>query len=755
MATSVPMKKQKKIPDDNAKSQHVLTLINRKKYLEYAVVIVFFLLILVVFFRKFLVLSPGNMLFGMDTHSFLYFFVEFIVTSLKKDHILPFWNPYALSGIPTLVLPVVGSVFYPLSFPVFLFDLSFAFVLLFIIHLALAGASMYWFSRKFIGRVPSLVSSIVLVFSGYMIGAVYMGHPEGIAVMAWLPLFFGSIHELSKSLNKKHLILAVLAFTMQILTGTHIFVLFMLEMVFLWVCVVLLPGWIFQKRWKEMARFILAVGLILLISFGLAGIQLIPFMEFITQSIRSNGLSFDIASGASWNWIHFSYLFKPIGADESIILNPATGEMIPKALNLEYLYYVGKIPILLFFISLITEGITVIKSKKINAMFLFALLGIVIFFALAFGRNFPLYQLFYTVNPVYQLVRRPVRHLMIVTFLVAFISGYAVYKIRWNVVQVCILILVTFELFHFGSSYLRIYPEPQILNNKELIRILKERVALDRIYLNYRISEISQLVLYDNAGSYYRLPLINGYTPMILGSYDYFTSLLTVGLEEGRLTKIQRIALDSQVLDFLGGRFVLDQNIRREAKDDPNIPPYFLEVFKTPAATLYENPRALSRFFLASRIVSSQNDATMGQLIRLGKIDLSNSVMIEKKDIEKIRKSPLVQDRGTCEEGGELGTVEVTKYEPNRIALSTVARCQVMLVSSEPFYPGWEATIDGRSTTIYRSNIAFRSILLPKGNHRVDFFYNPRIYYIGLVLTLISAAISVLFLWKAKIEYKE
>ena len=48
-----------------------------------------------------------------------------------------------------------------------------------------------------------------------------------------------------------------------------------------------------------------------------------------------------------------------------------------------------------------------------------------------------------------------------------------------------------------------------------------------------------------------------------------------------------------------------------------------------------------------------------------------------------------------------------------------------MLVLHDIYYPGWRASIDGSPTPIYRANVLFRAIEMPKGKHTVRFEYAP------------------------------
>jgi len=42
-----------------------------------------------------------------------------------------------------------------------------------------------------------------------------------------------------------------------------------------------------------------------------------------------------------------------------------------------------------------------------------------------------------------------------------------------------------------------------------------------------------------------------------------------------------------------------------------------------------------------------------------------------------------------------------------------------MMLFIRAYYSNWTATIDGKPTTLYPANFAFRAVLVPPGEHRV------------------------------------
>ena len=96
----------------------------------------------------------------------------------------------------------------------------------------------------------------------------------------------------------------------------------------------------------------------------------------------------------------------------------------------------------------------------------------------------------------------------------------------------------------------------------------------------------------------------------------------------------------------------------------------------------------------------------------------------------------------TVEEGG---AVEAIRYLDHEIWVAGRADTECTLWLSELFYPGWKATINGRSEPIYRANGIFRALKLEKGHFDVRFRYEPSSFYWGLVVSGFSFLLIVFF----------
>ncbi len=62
------------------------------------------------------------------------------------------------------------------------------------------------------------------------------------------------------------------------------------------------------------------------------------------------------------------------------------------------------------------------------------------------------------------------------------------------------------------------------------------------------------------------------------------------------------------------------------------------------------------------------------------------------------------------------------------------------VVLSDVFYPCWTATADERPTTLYPANFAFRAVLVPPGEHRVTFAFEPVTWQVSVAISALTLA---------------
>ncbi len=187
------------------------------------------------------------------------------------------------------------------------------------------------------------------------------------------------------------------------------------------------------------------------------------------------------------------------------------------------------------------------------------------------------------------------------------------------------------------------------------------------------------------------------------------------------------------LFDFLNVKYVISDT----ALPFDEEPLYRKDQFR-----IYKNPRYLPRFFLAYS-AEPYKDAKQAQMnLKDWNFNAGETVLISEEQL-KLNNIML--------SGNGSGSVRVVSYEPNRIELEVKSDKSAILVSSESYYPGWRAAIDGQTVATLLVNTAFRGVHVPAGTHRATFMYHSTSFRIGTFISILALGIllSALF-FKAK-----
>jgi len=75
------------------------------------------------------------------------------------------------------------------------------------------------------------------------------------------------------------------------------------------------------------------------------------------------------------------------------------------------------------------------------------------------------------------------------------------------------------------------------------------------------------------------------------------------------------------------------------------------------------------------------------------------------------------------------------------VDVSFTADCDRLLVFTDSWAPGWSATIDGVPTPVLRVNNAIRGVMVPAGEHALQWRYRPR--FLAPLLALLAAGLAI------------
>ena len=146
--------------------------------------------------------------------------------------------------------------------------------------------------------------------------------------------------------------------------------------------------------------------------------------------------------------------------------------------------------------------------------------------------------------------------------------------------------------------------------------------------------------------------------------------------------------------------------------------------------SVYENTTVLPRAWLATEAVSMKPVEILKAI--------KTSVLPNGKPFRPAHTVLVEQRLDPITNPDSSGYAYVGSVTDTTMEVRTSSGSESFLVTSDTWYPGWQATIDGVPASILRANYALRGVRVPAGRHLVKFEYRPKMFYAGGVVSGVS-----------------
>jgi hypothetical protein len=706
---------------------------------------------------------------GGDLVSFLWPQYSFAAETIRSGSI-PLSNPHLYSGMPFLADNQSG-VLYPVNLLAFLIFPTMSYQVmeaLTIFHIWLAGAAMYaamrlWpviltpmpsaaspkttlrvrFQAKGVVRAAALVGAIAYMFNDVMV--THIGNLNLIAVAAWLPLILALFARGLSERRSSWTIGSGVVFAIALLAGhaqmTAITLVGLLA-VAVWQVIV-------ASSRRERAKVAGLALLTPLITLGLTAMQLLPSLEMTRYSLRA-GLSYDEATAYSLPPAALASTFAPwlFGRGAEAFWGP--WERVETM-------YVGIVPLFL-------AGFAFTRQRRNSAWFFLGLGVLGLFIAL--GKYTPVYSWVHTL-PVLSGLRVPARFILLSNFSLAALAALGLQRI--NAYEITLrrsfiwigLVVVVAALTLFGA-YWPLRPREQdwapviwmfpivllaTLTLFEMWRHVEMKRSINDVLIAFTAVELilsGSLIEIDHNdptlgyqhqamvdflksdGSMFRIEnASDAWQPdaaLLQGLYDIGGLFNPLGLASYETYRGGMGDRGSPLYNFLGTKYVLAN------KNQPPGDVSFVPVFNgDPQLDVYLNTKALPRAQLIDRVIGVSSGEEAWQAIHAPDFDPAKAAVIEG-----------AEDRAGGVDQSAGRALAFVSYSNERVELSVRTESSAYLVLSDVYYPGWTATIDDQPTKLYPANFAFRAVLVPAGEHRVAFAFEPTTWQVGVVISALT-----------------
>lgn len=668
---------------------------------------------------------------------------------------LPLWNPYTFAGAPFWA-DVQSAVFYPPSLLTLLlsgpwgFSL-FALELEAIAHFWLAAVFMYLFIRHVTNsRAAAVVAALTFTFSGYL-----TGYPsQQLAVLeadVWLPLILFFIHRAAvhprPDSSLSWLLAAGIAWAMTLLAGhpqsAHIVA--YTATAYLLFCRFSAAGSLGQKIKTGLWQ----AGLFLVTGLGLAAVQFLPAVEYTLLSVRAAG-AYDKMSGGF-----------PITDLVQVLL--------PGQVSFYSPLYVGVAGLLLA-----VWGVFTATPHRRYTIF-WAVVGLVSLL-ISFGGNTFLYSPLYLFTPGFSIFRGQERWAFVVAFSLSVLAGYGFSRLvtgqsrphlqrlaRLTQYFLLFALLLTF-LFFYGLNHTgwtadspfygllaastlltillalawvlwtfaprlppgvftaftaalicfdlftanwqtNLYPQPPEWHTQmpNIVAAIKQDAPAGRPYRVY-----NEFRLYDNYGVPFEIEDLWGASPLRPARYDRF---LAPPMPIERVWELFNVRY---VITWRQELYVPSSIIYQEPANDG-------------ATYVHRLNRVGPRAWLVAQAEIAGNEAILQKITDPGFNPRRTALL------EPGAETIAAQFHTPANTPPEGASVQFERLSPQALRVHVDTPAAALLILSEPYYPGWQAAVDGRPAPLLRVDYILRGVPVPAGSHTVTLNFRPLSFTVGAV----------------------
>jgi len=639
-------------------------------------------------------------LLNYDLFAYYYPTFHYAFEQLRGGH-FPLWDPYQLCGTPFFALGQ-HLLLYPLNTLYLVLPTAAAMKWTAIGHLVLGWLFTYLLVVVLgLSRVGAATAATAFALAGSTTFLVYVPHHLYGAV--WIPLVLALTHLVLEGRRRLSVALGVVL-ACQYLGGYPLFSLFSAYVAGgYW-------GWWIVATWGRRApgealRATSALAGAAAVAGVLAAVQLLPARELATLSPRS----FGELSLAQADPLH-QVTRVPLRLFLRDLAVPAWRVPFPRSVG------IGLVGLALALWGAFDPG------RRRVAGFFVALA--VLAFLLGLGSATPLYPLYFRL-PTGSWFRLPARFFFLTSFALAVLAGCGVDRLAARGLPVPLLLAlpaaVYLELF---VAFANVVPLPSSSPDlytmpADLVRYLRESEGTSRVYLASAMPVAERPLpiprIPPKAGMMYGLLTVADRENLYSERFARWAAF--VGAPHGASAAVPQGEL--VVPPGVTGLRFLDLMSVGLVVDDGSAPDWgsLLPLARiADGVRVYRNPDALPHAYVVTRAeVLNDPRAVLG---RLAAPDFAARTAVV------LEEEPPGGLEGAVE-GPAEGAVRIVGYAPEEVTIDAAVGRPALLVLTDQWYPGWEATVDGASVRIYRANYLFRAVALTPGAHRVVFHYRP------------------------------
>lgn len=128
-------------------------------------------------------------------------------------------------------------------------------------------------------------------------------------------------------------------------------------------------------------------------------------------------------------------------------------------------------------------------------------------------------------------------------------------------------------------------------------------------------------------------------------------------------------------------------------------------------------------------------DNADSEMVALYNFQPANTAIVDKRFSSYLKIN-------TFQPHDSTAVIKMTSYEPNDLNYVSHSTTERLAVFSEIYYPdGWHAYIDDQPAEYIQVDYLLRGMIIPAGNHKIEFKFHPYQYFVGEKISLASSLI--------------
>jgi hypothetical protein len=277
-----------------------------------------------------------------------------------------------------------------------------------------------------------------------------------------------------------------------------------------------------------------------------------------------------------------------------------------------------------------------------------------------------------------------------------------------------LIILSAYDLLGVALRYLNSqkFVEPEDFEAAFIPTQADLQILKDPDHANFRVFNQTASDPFSDGITPYHFNAIGGYHPAKL---DLYNDIITRQLAKGNMA----------VYNMLNTKYFI--------VSDPQT--------GKPVAQL--NPNAFGNCWLVKGIKFVDNADQ--EMAALDNTDLKDTAVVENKFKSKITTTPKYDS---------IGYIKLVENKNDVTDYKFSAPTPQFAVFSEVYYPkGWNVFIDGTKADYVRTDYVLRGMIIPAGNHNIEFRFEPQSFYTGRLISIIANILVALLLIATIVYY--